>query len=80
MSDLDVTDLHTARIVVVDDEEMNLRLLKRILEKDGYSEVTFVEGGKDIERLVRDVDPHLLLLDLHMPPPDGFEILRCLAP
>jgi putative two-component system response regulator len=75
-----VTDLHTARILVVDDEEMNLRLLKRILEKDGYSEVTFVASGRDIEALVRDVDPHLLLLDLHMSPPDGFEILRCLAP
>src|SRR5678815_3124325 len=59
---------------------MNLRLLKRILEKNGYSEVTFAEGGRDIEKLVREVDPHLLLLDLHMPPPNGFEILRCLAP
>src|SRR4029079_19688098 len=46
----------------------------------GYSEVTFAEGGRDIEKLVREVDPHLLLLDLHMPPPNGFEILRCLAP
>jgi putative two-component system response regulator len=79
LSDFVVTDLHTARILVVDDEEMNLRLLKRILEKDGYSEVTFVASGKDIEALVRDVDPHLLLLDLHMPPPDGFEILRRLS-
>ena len=59
---------------------MNLRLLKRILDKNGYSEVTAVQSGTAIEQLVKDIDPHLLLLDLNMPPPDGFEILKKLAP
>jgi putative two-component system response regulator len=71
-------DLSSARILIVDDEESNLRLLRRILERGGYNNVVGVTGGADIERLVKDVDPHLVLLDLHMPPPDGFAILETL--
>jgi putative two-component system response regulator len=80
LSDSHLHDLHTARILVVDDEEMNRRLLKRILDKDGYSGVTVIDNGRDIEKLVDDLDPHLVLLDLNMPSPDGFEILQRLAP
>ena len=79
MSAFVANDLHTARILVVDDEEMNLRLLKRILDKNGYKEVTVLESAKDIEQVVDELDPHLMLLDLNMPPPDGFEVLRKLA-
>ncbi|HKY98836.1 MAG TPA: HD domain-containing phosphohydrolase [Gemmatimonadaceae bacterium] len=71
-------DLSSARILIVDDEESNLKLLRRILERGGYNNVVGVTSGGDIERLVKEVDPHLVLLDLHMPPPDGFAILETL--
>lgn len=71
-------DLSSARILIVDDEESNLRLLRRILERGGYNNVVGVTSGSNIDRLVKDVDPHLVLLDLHMPPPDGFAILETL--
>ena len=70
----------TARILVVDDEEANLRLLKRILERDGYSKIRLTANGSEVRGIVEEFDPHLVLLDLHMPPPDGFTILRALAP
>lgn len=72
--------LNSARILVVDDEEANLRLLRRILEKAGYEQILTTADGIKVPGIVEEFDPHLVLLDLHMPPPDGFTILRSLAP
>lgn len=69
-----------ARILVVDDEESNLRLLRRILEKAGYAEIRTTSDGAAVPRMVEEFVPDLLLLDLHMPQPDGFAILRKLLP
>ena len=74
------SNIHSARILVVDDEDTNLRLLRRILEREGYTSVRTTADGNDVEQIVDEFDPHLLLLDLHMPQPDGFELLRRLAP
>lgn len=72
--------LANARILIVDDEESNLRLLTRILEKDGYRHIHAASSGKGIAQRVAQLDPDLILLDLHMPSPDGFEILKALGP
>ena len=74
------SNIHSARILVVDDEGMNLRLLRRILEREGYTSIRTTADGNEVEKIVEEFDPHLLILDLHMPPPDGFAILRMLAP
>jgi putative two-component system response regulator len=67
------------RILVLDDEETNLRLLRRILEKAGYGPIETLVSGCDIEKVVEEFKPHLMLLDLHMPAPDGFEVLQMLS-
>ena len=73
-------DIKQARILVVDDEEMNLRLLRRILEREGYRSVWTTANGAEVEQMVEELDPHLVMLDLHMPQRDGFQILRSLSP
>lgn len=72
--------LSGARILVVDDEEENLRLVRQILESSGYRNVITTPNGCDVEGLVEQLKPDLILLDLHMPEPDGFAILRALGP
>jgi putative two-component system response regulator len=72
--------LSDARILVVDDEEANLHLLRRILERSGYTNVITTPDGGDVSSLVDELSPDLILLDLHMPDPDGFAILRALVP
>ncbi len=72
--------LTNARILVVDDDETNLRLLGRILSGNGYNEIKSTSDGTEVFRLVTEFEPDLLLLDLHMPPPDGFAILEALGP
>ena len=67
------------RILVIDDELANLRLFRRILEREGCCAVHTLSSGHDVERVIEEFNPDLILLDLHMPPPDGFEILQRLG-
>jgi putative two-component system response regulator len=69
-----------ARLLVVDDEETNRRLLDRILRSAGYSNVRTLGDSRAVESVVEEFDPDLLLLDLHMPYLDGFAVLKHLAP
>ncbi len=75
----DTSDFHAARILVVDDEEINLRLFKRILESDGYTNIVTTTDGSMVVTIADEFQPDLLLLDLKMPAPDGFAILRALG-
>ena len=63
-------------IAVVDDEPQFCRALARLLKTHGFDVVTFTEGDKFLAACASRV-PDCLLLDLHMPDPDGFEILKC---
>ena len=70
--------IHQAKIFIIDDEETNVRLLGRFLEKAGFKNIA---GTTDPDRAIAmftDDDPDLVLLDLHMPHPDGFEILKAM--
>jgi class 3 adenylate cyclase len=63
------------KILVVDDNEMNVRLLVDLLTVHGYSVVTAVDGVGCLE-LVRQNPPDVILLDVLMPGMDGFEVCR----
>lgn len=65
-----------ARILVVDDEAANVRLLELVLGRAGYSNVRTTVDSRTVAAMVRDWSPDLILLDLAMPAPDGFAILE----
>ena len=69
-----------ARIVIVDDEPANVLLLEQIFKQAGYSNLTTTTTSSEVLGLCAGVNPDLVLLDLHMPPPDGFEVMQQLAP
>jgi putative two-component system response regulator len=69
-----------ASVLVVDDEESNLRLLRRILTRAGFTEIRATTDPRQVAALVADAEPDVVLLDLHMPGRDGFEVLEDLAP
>jgi two-component system, OmpR family, alkaline phosphatase synthesis response regulator PhoP len=63
------------KVLVVDDEEPILELLKYNLEKSGYDVQTAIEGSKAVE-IARRFVPDLVLLDIMMPKMDGVETCR----
>jgi signal transduction histidine kinase len=66
----------SARILIVDDEEVSAAVLIRILEKAGYANCTAIsDPALAVERFL-DFSPDLLLLDLHMEPISGLEVLN----
>jgi len=65
-------------VLVVDDQEENRSLLRRMIEgKKGY-EVVEAAGGQEAISLVREIHPHVIILDLMMPEVDGFAVLEAL--
>ncbi|NOS57433.1 MAG: response regulator, partial [Cyclobacteriaceae bacterium] len=65
----------TQKVLVVDDEEPILELLKYNLEKQGYDVRTAGEGAEAVE-IARKFHPDLVLLDIMMPKMDGVEACR----
>jgi PleD family two-component response regulator len=63
------------RILVVDDEPHIVQILKFTLEREGY-QVFVADNGKVALDRVREVQPHLVLLDVMMPVMDGYEVCR----
>lgn len=70
-------DSQANEILLVDDNPENLRVLSKTLENEGYV-VRAVNNGKQALASVEASEPHLLLLDVHMPEMDGFEVCRIL--
>ncbi len=75
-SDSDVGG-HEQHILVVDDSEPNLMLLRSILNLDGYRVDTVLSGPEALD-LARSEPPDLVLLDVMMPEMSGYDVCRCL--
>ena len=63
------------KILVVDDEQNMLTLLKRVLGKAGY-DVSCADGGKEALALVSERHFDLAIVDVSMPDMDGIAVLR----
>lgn len=72
--------LKNARILIVDDEPANVRLLERILQQAGYTNFMSTGDSRQVLPLFAEYQPDLVLLDLHMPHLDGFAVMKQLAP
>jgi putative two-component system response regulator len=66
------------RLFVVDDEPANVELLGEVLGRAGYRDVVCTTDPRHAVELCTESAPDLLLLDLHMPQLDGFEVLALL--
>lgn len=77
LPDAPPSELAGRRILIVDDDRLNVRILTSILKPDGY-EVHAVHSGEDALERYEDVQPDLVLLDVIMPGINGFETCRTL--
>lgn len=64
-----------SRILVVDDERLNLNVLSDLLRQD-YKVILAKNGNQALDRINSENPPDLVLLDVVMPEVDGYEVLR----
>jgi putative two-component system response regulator len=64
-----------ARILIVDDEPGNVDLLRRLLERAGFSRLESTNDPREAAGLYVKFRPDLILLDLHMPHMDGLAVM-----
>ncbi len=62
-------------VLVVDDQEVNIRIVGQLLVRAGYEIVPAMNGEQALER-VNAAAPDLILLDMRMPGMSGFDLLR----
>jgi putative two-component system response regulator len=67
-----------ARILIIDDELAIVGLLEKILKEEGYKNLSETNDPEVGVAMFTDYKPDLILLDLHMPHQDGYQILRML--
>jgi two-component system KDP operon response regulator KdpE len=76
---LDYDQVHELRdqelVLIVDDELDTVEMLKIIFRKAGFNVVSAVSGKEAVKKFA-DTSPNVVLLDLHMPEMDGWEVLH----
>ncbi len=64
-----------ARILIIDDEATNVEVLRRVLERSGFTRVQTTTDPRNARKMYLDFRPDLILLDLHMPHVDGLAVM-----
>ena len=65
------------RVLVVDDQEPFLRAMTTVVEEtDGFVVVGWAASGEDALTSAAELQPHLVLMDVHLPGVDGLEASR----
>jgi two-component system cell cycle response regulator len=72
------SDILNANVLIVDDQDINVRLLEHMLSGAGYVSVTSTTNPFDVCELYRKNRYDLVLLDLQMPGMDGFQVMESL--
>jgi len=63
------------KILIVEDNELNMKLFHDLLEVHGYTTVQ-TKDGRDVLRLAREHNPDLILMDIQLPEVSGLEVTR----
>jgi two-component system cell cycle response regulator len=69
-------EIRNAGILIVDDQEANVRLLEKMLSGAGYARITSTRDPHAVCALHHDNHYDLILLDLQMPGMDGFQVME----
>lgn len=73
---IDSSDILRGKILIVDDQPVNVRLLQQMLRGAGYQDVSFTADSSRVFELHLLNSYDLILLDLHMPGMDGFQVME----
>ena len=65
--------MRTMKVLIIDDDPASVALARQWLKKDGHGIVTAADGEEGLAMAVRE-EPDLILLDVHMPGMNGFQV------
>jgi CheY-like chemotaxis protein len=71
----DTATSRRGRVLVVDDHELNLKLLERLLEREGR-QVRAADSVAAAERALAEEEPAMIVLDVNLPDGSGLELTR----
>jgi two-component system LytT family response regulator len=71
--------MKSVRILIVDDEPLARRRLKRLLKRGGFEEVDECRSGEQAVSAIQSDPPDLVLLDVQMPGMSGFEVIQAVG-
>ena len=74
------SDIRRARILIVDDEPVNVQLLEFLLKTSGYEHVHSTTDPRQVAALHLQHRFDLIILDLQMPHMDGFQVIEAIKP
>ena len=66
----------TDRILIADDMEDNVWLLQALLTQSGYEQVHSTTDSREVMQMYAELQPDIVLLDVHMPGVDGLTLIR----
>ncbi|NOK85980.1 MAG: response regulator [Chloroflexi bacterium AL-W] len=64
-----------AKVMLVDDDRTTVKLLRTLLELDGFNVIT-VERGREVMDKVISFQPHLILMDYHLDDIEGTDVIK----
>jgi signal transduction histidine kinase len=76
LSDAEPDAVHASKILIIDDESPNVRLLERILTLAGYDNFISITDSREAAALFIDFQPDLVLTDWLMPEVDGYSLIE----
>lgn len=71
--------IFAARILAIDDNVLNIQILKKILTEAGFINITTTTDPTRALEFYNEIKPDLILLDLNMPKMDGFAVMAQLS-
>jgi putative two-component system response regulator len=73
---MDPGEIHSANILLVDDEPHVIAIIRAALESDGYRNIASTTNPAEVVDLYRDTGPDLIILDMKMPGVHGLDVLE----
>ena len=72
----DTHNILDSKILIVDDEPANVKLLDKILQKEGYTSIRTTTDSREVFEIYQEFQPELVLLDLNMPHLGGIQVMK----
>ena len=73
---IQIDDIKNLKILIVDDNSQNIRIVSSVLNQDGFNKILFATSGEMVFKIIEKEVPDIILLDIIMPQMDGFEVCK----